>query len=115
MYPSSIYSPYGQQNGITWVQGVEGAKAFQLMPNSNIVLMDSENDGVFYIKVCDNVGMCTLRTFQYQEVEPTPRAGGTDLSNYITKDEFYKALEGLKNEQSISKSKQNNKPSLITE
>ena len=42
---------YYQQpnNGINWVQGIEGGKAYQLPPNSNAVLMDSENDGIFYI------------------------------------------------------------------
>ena len=42
-----------QTNGITWVQGIEGAKAFQIMPNSNTILLDSENDGIFleYINI----------------------------------------------------------------
>lgn len=57
-------NPFYQQqanNGILWVQGIEGAKAWQLSPNSNVILMDSENDGRFYIKISDNVGMCNLR------------------------------------------------------
>lgn len=92
-----MYSNYipQQRNNITWVQGIEGAKAFQLIPGSNIVLMDSENEGIFYIKTCDNVGMCNLRTFKFAEVQATPKA------DYITREEFYSALEGLKNEQPI--------------
>ena len=65
MYNNNFLNYQPQKNGINWVQGVEGAKAFQLMPNSNTVLMDSENDGIFYIKVCDNIGMCSLRKFRY--------------------------------------------------
>lgn len=104
MYQNNQFMPYSQQNGITWVQGIEGAKAFQLMPNSNAVLMDSENDGVFYIKVCDNVGMCNLRIFNFTEVANKPKQE-TNMDNYITKQEFYSALEELKHEQSVSKSK----------
>ena len=54
-------------NGIVWVQGIEGAKAYQMNPNSNIQLMDSENNGIFYIKVTDNIGMANLRVFHYTE------------------------------------------------
>ena len=69
-YPQA-YNPYmtqTQNNGINWVQGIEGAKAYQLTPNSNVILMDSENEGRFYIKVSDNVGMCNLRVFKYEEI-----------------------------------------------
>ena len=68
-YPMSINQKPQQKNGIKWVQGIEGAKAYQLEPNSNAQLMDSENDGVFYIKVCDDIGMCSLRIFDYKERE----------------------------------------------
>ena len=81
--------PYQQQrypqalnNGIVWVQGIEGAKAYQLMPNSNTILMDSENDERFYIKVADNVGMCTLRVFKYEEIT-TPTAPQPDMSQTV--------------------------------
>lgn len=83
------YNPYQQRqsqvNGINWVQGIEGAKAFQLMPNSNVILMDSENDNTFYIKISDNIGMCSLRVFTFTEVSaPTTK----DMSQYITRDEL---------------------------
>ena len=108
-YPYYPYQqPYAQQtqsNGITWVQGIEGAKAYQLAPSSNALLMDSENDGVFYIKVSDNVGMCSLRTFRYEEVvsNPTPQM---DLSEYVKKTELESLINGMlggkTNEQSVS-------------
>lgn len=103
------YNPtrMSNNNGIVWVQGVEGAKAYQLMPNSNAMLMDSENDNIFYIKVSDNVGMCTLRTFRYEEITSTP-TNSVDLSKYITREEFENVIGGLKNEQPISSAKSNN-------
>lgn len=98
---NQMYQRPVMNNGITWVQGIEGAKAFQLVPNSNAILMDSENDGRFYIKVSDNVGMCNLRTFKYEEItnSPTPQV---DMSNYVTRQELENALRSIKNEQSVS-------------
>ena len=107
-----------QNNGITWVQGVEGAKAFQLIPNSNTILLDSENEGIFYIKISDNVGMCTLRVFKYEEINNTPTPASIDTSQFVTREELEKALAslkgGMKDEQTVSTTKQRTK-SLITE
>ena len=101
-----------QTNGITWVQGIEGAKAFQIMPNSNTILLDSENDGIFYIKVSDNVGMCNLRTFKYEEIGEQPKSSApVNLDNYVTRDELTKVINDLKGamtngKQSIQSTKQ---------
>jgi hypothetical protein len=98
-----------------WVQGIEGAKAYQLMPNANAILMDSENDKRFYIKVADNVGMCTLRTFSYEEITETPTT--PDMSQYVTRDELNTMLQnmlgGNTDEQSIPTTKPKSK-SVIT-
>lgn len=88
-------------NGIIWVQGIEGAKAYQLSPNSNAILMDSENDGRFYIKVSDNVGMCNLRRFKYQE-ETETQTPQVDMSQYVTRQELENALRSIKYEQPVS-------------
>ena len=107
-----------QTNGITWVQGIEGAKAFQIMPNSNTILLDSENDGIFYIKVSDNVGMCNLRTFKYEEIGEQPKSSApVNLDNYVTRDELTKVINDLKGamtngKQSIQSTKQK---SIISE
>ena len=99
---------YPQQGGINWVQGIAGANAYPLMPNTNVVLMDRENEGIFYIKICDNVGMYTLRTFRYTEIIPQEKsAANIDMSNFVSRDEF-NALKALieersaNNEQSVS-------------
>ena len=108
--PSPVVQP--SNNGILWVQGIEGAKAFQLAPNSSAILMDSDNDNTFYIKVSDNIGMCTLRTFNYTEVIEEHNA---DMSAYVTREELDKAITELKgalNEQSVSAVKRTKK-SLI--
>jgi len=99
------YQPYyHSNNGINWVQGIEGAKAYQLQPNSNTILMDSENDNTFYIKVSDNVGMCNLRVFRYEEINTS-----LNTDEYVKKADLKMEVENLvnsmlggSNEQSIS-------------
>lgn len=90
-------------NNIVWVQGIEGAKAWQLAPNSMVILLDSEVENKMYIKVSDNIGMSTLRVFSYVEETPTTSNSSLDLSQYVTKDELSTLIkEILKDEQSIS-------------
>lgn len=94
-------------NNIVWVQGIEGAKAWQLAPNSMIILLDSEVEGKMYIKVSDNIGMSSLRIFNYVEEVPSAANNVTinhdlDLSQYVKKDELGILLKELLNEQSIS-------------
>ena len=116
----NLFNPNPQpQNGIQWVQGIEGAKAYQLSPNSNAQLLDSENEGIFYIKTSDNIGMCNLRVFQYQEItSQPPKQVEQDMSEYVRKDELENLIKsyigGTSNEQSVSTAKSGRK-SLITE
>ena len=95
-----------QSNGIIWVQGVEGAKAYQMSPNSIMQLMDSENDGIFYIKVSDNIGMTTLRVFRYEEIQSTPKQAepSVDLSAYVRKDELKDLIMNLTKGESVDES-----------
>lgn len=106
-------NPYQQQqprqfgNTINWVQGIEGAKAFQLGPNSNAMMLDSENDGIFYIKTSDNVGMCNMRTFKFEEVTNIQSQSAVDLTAYVRKDELQELLKTIlnpevNNEQTVS-------------
>ena len=86
-----------------WVQGIEGAKAWQLAPNSMVILLDSEVENKMYIKVSDNIGMCTLRIFSYVEETAPTTNNNLDLSQYVTKEELSTLIkEILKNEQSVS-------------
>ena len=111
-YPNYLQStsPHNQ-NSINWVQGIEGAKAFQMFPNVSTILMDSENEGIFYIKVSDNVGMCKLRTFQYQEItEKVNQKINPD--EYVKKSELEALLNsilggGTTNEQSVQSTQSN--------
>lgn len=102
--PQGITTP---TNNIIWVQGIEGAKAWQLSPNSMAILLDSEIEGKMYIKVSDNIGMSSLRIFNYVEEIPANKNNVTvdtnlDLSQYVKKEELSTLIKDILNEQSIS-------------
>ena len=110
-------------NNIIWVQGIEGAKAWQLAPNSMAIFLDSENEGKMYIKVTDNIGIGSLRVFNYVEELVQPAQGNVttnsslDLSQYVKKDELSTLIkEIMTNEQSIPTvdEPKSTKPGVIT-
>ena len=92
------YSPVQNQNnnGLIWVQGEAGAKAYLIVPGSTVMLMDSEAMR-FYLKSADASGVPSLRIFEYNEVSHgapsapnTPPATQTD--QFITRAEHDKLL-----------------------
>lgn len=100
-----MYNAYGNsfmptappaQSGPNWVQGIEGVKSYPVANGSVVVLFDS-NDSVFYFKEMDLSGMPRIRQFKYEEIH--------DKSNpeYVTKDDFDKAVSELKDLFSESK------------
>ena len=106
LYSSNYFNPTLPINNIIWVQGLEGAKAYQLSPKSMAILLDNEIDGRMYIKVTDEVGMVSsFRVFDFQEVLTTPKVtvnNDLDLSQFIKRDELEKVIKEILNEQSIS-------------
>ena len=75
------------QNGIVWVQGEEGAKAYLVAAGNTMILMDSEAQ-TFYIKSTDSSGMpMPLRAFDYSERTGQAKHA-QDTSNYVTREEF---------------------------
>lgn len=80
---------YGQwnkpMNSLIKVTGLDGAKAYQVPPNSSVALFDGDSD-TFFVKTTDENGFPTLRAFRFEEVPlETFEQGNT---NYVTKDEF---------------------------
>ena len=85
--------PQQQNSGLTWVQGIEGAKSHFVEPGRSALLMDSESNS-FFIKSADTSGMpLPLRIFDYkertvQQAPQQPTAAVIDTSSYITREEF---------------------------
>ena len=94
MQPMQQPAPQAQAqhgNGITWVQGEEGAKAYMVAPGQSVLLMDSENSA-FYIKSTDASGMpMPLRIFDYTERTASKSPAVPSVTpgvEYVTRAEF---------------------------
>ena len=90
-FNSGSWSMY--QNSLIKVNGIDSARAYPMLPNSTVVLFDS-NDDVFYLKSTDATGFQTIRVFKFAEVkEDTPS------NQFVTIDEFNKFKEEVLNGQ----------------
>lgn len=102
--PQQSYSPPPQQpqnaQGIIWVDGEVGAKAFQMpqgWPAGTPIPLWDTNDTVIYLKSMNQMGMpnplqkihYTMEENKNQSMLPAP-----ETQNYVTKNE----LEQMKNE-----------------
>ena len=57
-------APNAQSNGIIWVSGEAGAKAYMVAPNNTVQLWDSESQTI-YLKSADASGMPSMRILDY--------------------------------------------------
>lgn len=73
------------------VTGMEGAKAYQMPPNSVVPLFDADND-IMYVKSTDGAGFPTIRTFAFQPIENKQEPE----QQYVTRDEFNAAMKHLR-------------------
>ena len=98
MQPNTNQSPMptmqnaqNNNNGIIWVQGEEGAKAYLVAAGNTVVLWDSENTTI-YIKSADSSGVPSMRILDWVErtgMPKTPLDSNANVSeNYVTRDEW---------------------------
>lgn len=101
--PNSQNGLQGQIKSLTRVNGLEGAKAFQVMPRETVALFDG-NDDIFYIKSADDGGFPTIKAYRFAEVDLT---GTKPTNEYVTKSEFEELRNEVRKyaEQSIPKSR----------
>ena len=75
------------------VTGMEGAKAYQMPPNSAVPLFDADSD-VMYVKTTDGAGFPTIRAFEFKPIEDPASATGSD--QYVTRAEFDQTMAVIK-------------------
>lgn len=88
--PNNNIYQQSQLNHYAFVNGIEGAKSFQLQPNQNIMLMDSDNP-ICYMKQTNNIGQATLRYFKLVEVSEQELRNANQVpsnNEYVLKSEF---------------------------
>ncbi len=77
------FQPVGNPDKLVRVTGIDGAKAYQMMPNSMAVLFDGGED-LFYLKSTDGAGFPTIRVFRFEEVKEQ----ATQTMDFLTRAEF---------------------------
>ena len=96
MYNPSLYNIHqAPVNGLVDVDGIEGAKAYPLPPNSTSpALFDRNKDRqTFWVKSTDSLGHYTLTQHSYQD-EPLDDVQVGEL--YVTKEYFDSQLAEIK-------------------
>lgn len=88
-----------QGNGIVWVSGEAGAKAYLVAPNTSVALWDSEAN-VIYIKSADASGMPSIKILDYNVRDNEPRkAESAPQADFVTHNELadiQKEIDALK-------------------
>ena len=98
--------PQEQPQNLIRVNGIDGAKAYQMPANSTVALFDS-NEDVMYVKSTDGAGFPSIRTFEFTE-KVNAEVKSPDVE-YISREEFEKFKKELMDngKQSIQRSKSN--------
>lgn len=106
---SNPYSPnFNNSNNVSlkifdYVNGIEGAKAYQVMPNQMIPLFDNDNP-IVYLKQANLYGQATIKAYKLVDFDLQNKLVGQsniDTSNFVSLTEFNalkQDLEALKKE-----------------
>lgn len=78
-------------HGFVYVTGIDGAKAYQMPPNSEMPLFDADGD-VMYIKTTDGAGFPTIKVCNVSEKTDAVDA---QASEYVTRDELQRVYADL--------------------
>lgn len=94
-YPGAQNQPK-QYNQFAYVNGIEGAKAFPMAPDSKMLLMD-QNEPVFYMKVSNMLGQSSITAYSFQEIteQPAPATASGPVPEYLVKDDLKPILDRL--------------------
>lgn len=90
MFPAQMA---GTTQQIIKVNGENGARAYQMPPNSSALLLD-ESEPIVWLKQTDGAGYPTLTPYKIEPYTPEPVPDMRDLETRIAK------LEGLMNGKS---------------
>ena len=86
--PQTIYY------SLTYVNGIEGAKAFIVQPNQIVYLKDSDSD-VLFEKKADQQGRLSLTAYKLTKVDLNNLTAGVVNDNYITSENLETRLSAL--------------------
>lgn len=89
------------------VNGMDGAKAYQMTPNSTVALFDS-NEDIMYVKSTDGAGFPQIRRFKFVEMQESQTQQPVN-NDFISREEFenFKKEIMSNGKQSVRKSESN--------
>lgn len=89
------------------VNGIDGAKAYQMTPNSTVALFDS-NEDIMYVKSTDGAGFPQIRKFRFVEMQES-QTQQSENTNFVSREEFenFKKEIMSNDKQSVRKSESN--------
>ena len=83
------------RDGLIRVTGMEGARAYQMPPNSAVALFDGGQD-IFYVKTTDGAGFPTIRAYAFT---PLQDQAASHAGDYVTRAEFNALKEMIEHGQ----------------
>lgn len=94
-YPG-VQNQSKQYNQFAYVNGIEGAKAFPMVPDSKMLLMD-QNEPVFYMKVSNMLGQSSITAYSFHEItEQTAQVQASGaVPDYLVKDDLKPILDRI--------------------
>ena len=95
--PTQQQTPMTNYLQLTFINGIEGAKAFIVAPNQTIYLKDSDSN-ILYEKKADAQGRYTLTAFELKPVEINTPTAPTQPTAYATTSDL-NALKSFFTEQ----------------
>ena len=85
-YPyNNIYQP--NTNNLIFVNGIEGAKSYQIQPSQIVMLLDSDNP-IVYKKTSNSFGQATIESYKMVPITETEIKGATSSPEYVLKSDF---------------------------
>lgn len=89
------------------VNGIDGAKAYQMTPNSTVALFDS-NEDIMYVKSTDGAGFPQIRKFSFVEMQESQTKQAENV-DFVSREEFENFKKEIMNngKQSVRKSESN--------
>ena len=90
----NYYSQQSMQQNVMQlyrVNGYEGAKAFQMPPNSQAALFDM-NEDIFYLKASDSAGFATIDIYDFSKHKAV---AAPTADEFITRKEFDEKLKEI--------------------
>lgn len=94
-YPyDNTYNSGNQIKTYSFVNGMEGANAYPIMPGTSMLLMDT-NKPICYMKTADNIGKYTVRYFELKEIDANTAKSILEPEvppqpEYVSKEDFMK-------------------------